>query len=230
MSDFILFPRGTDLYDGVSRDDRERLNRSTGRTRGTGGDREDTLEELARLLAAEKTVPAGRLWMSEQRTLLSGPVGAVNWSTGERVDAGTAAQFLAIGPVPNLHNDGVYQQDPRHRVDQGADRYFDSPVFLKHAGRRVVRATVGEGLGGFPQLMDVVHDLPSECVFLKGSRPKWFTGLLDKGDDPECQIYEQVPMDAFDASGAVVAQEYVDMSWEYRVFVWAPHRHGRRQR
>lgn len=197
---YILTPRRQEVWDGLEPEYRTLMEKAAGRTLPGEGDREDTLEELARLMAAIRAVPACRLWIEK-----------------EREDWGTTV-MRSIGSVPNLHDNATYGLDPRFATARFVDSYYDSPVFQKHAGRPVVRTTMGEDDGRFPDLESVLNELPGPRAFIKATQPKLATFAtpvpLDASD-----LYAKVPMNALDSPGGLLVQPHVTMRYEYRVFV-----------
>lgn len=218
-SHYILTPRRQAVWDGLEPEYRTLMEEAAGHTLPGEGDREDTLEELARLMAAIRAVPACRLWIENEREDWGTTVmGAVNWTTGEEVGPGDTMVMRSIGSVPNLHNNATYGMDPRFATARFIDSYYDSPVFQKHAGRPVVCTTLGEDDGRFPDLASVLNELPGPKAFIKATQSKLATFSTPVPMDTS-DLYTQVPMNALDSPGGLLVQPHVTMRYEYRVFV-----------
>lgn len=221
MADFVITPRHQSVWDGLDPDGKALLERAAGRSLPAGGDREDTLEELARLEAAVAAVPAGHLWVEQERTNWGTcPAAAMNWETGEVAPAEMSAMMFSIGSVPNLHDNATYQQDPRFETARFIDRYFDSPVFLRHAGRVVARTSSSDYAkdDGYLAVEDAINEMPGPYAFIKATQSK-LGAFQTPAPWNSSDFYGQVSLSALSQPGGLLVQPAIQMRYEYRVFV-----------
>lgn len=186
-----------------------------------GGDFEDFYEQAVRLEAAVDTFGADNVWLRLSSDLET----AVNAGTGERRPAAELDHLPRYGTQPSRRHEDVDMEQARL-----AANYYRYGAFLARAGRRV------EVCGFLPDdpsakdLGDVLAGFAADGIrraFLKTTRVKYaaFPVDLPEGyarEDAGQSVYSELDFGAMSLEGGVenmIAQEFVTMGYEYRVFV-----------
>lgn len=184
------------------------------------GDFEDFYEQAARLEAALDTFGAENIWLhisSDRDT-------AVNAGTGERRPAAELEHLPRYGTQPSKHHQDVDMEQARLAAD-----YYRYDSFLARAGRRL--AVCGITLeGGGVELGDVLAGWAGQGVrqaFLKSVQIKQFAFPVDLPEGfgsghGAMLVYDALSYGAMNLEGrpeSLIAQEFVPMEYEYRVFV-----------
>ena len=190
-------------------------------TDGDGaGDYEDFVEQAVRLEAAVDSFGADNVWLM------------ISTEPGEAVNAGSGE----TRPVTDLQHLPLYGTQPSKRhadVDMEQARlaaaYYRYEAFLSRAGRRL--AVCGFGLEGQgAELGDVLAGWSAEGTqqaFLKSVQIKQFAFPVDLPEgfspaDGSRLVYDALNYGAMYFEGqqeSIIAQEFVAMEYEYRVFV-----------
>ncbi|GAA4034545.1 hypothetical protein GCM10023063_18290 [Arthrobacter methylotrophus] len=190
-------------------------------TDGDGaGDYEDFVEQVVHLEAALDTFGADNIWL----VISTDPGTAVNAGNGETRPAADLQLLPRYGTQPSRRHQDVDMEQARHAAD-----YYRYEAFLARAGRRF--AVCGFGLEGQgAELGDVLAGWAAEGrrrAFLKSVQIKQFAFPVDlpEGFDPadgSRLVYDALNYGAMYLEGAresIIAQEFVTMEYEYRVFV-----------
>ncbi|ACL41946.1 hypothetical protein Achl_3995 (plasmid) [Pseudarthrobacter chlorophenolicus A6] len=185
------------------------------------GDFEDFYEQAVRLEAALGSFGADNVWLQ----LSSNRETAVNAGTGERRRASDLDHLPLYGTQPSRRHEDVDMEQARL-----AASYYRYGAFLARAGRRV------EVCGFLPDdpsardLGDVLAGFAADGIrraFLKTTRVKYaaFPVDLPEGfarEDAGQVVYGELDFGAMSLEGGtenIIAQEFVPMHYEYRVFV-----------
>ncbi|QOT19324.1 hypothetical protein [Paenarthrobacter sp. YJN-5] len=184
------------------------------------GDYEDFVEQAVRLEAALSTFGAGNTWL----VISTDPRIAVNAGTGEARPAADLQHLPRYGTQPSRRHEEADMEQARLASD-----YYRYEAFLSRAGRRL--AVCGFGLEGQgTELGDVLAGWAANDTrkaFLKSVQIKQFAFPVDLPDgfgpgDGARLVYDALDYGAMYLEGAresIIAQEFVKMEYEYRVFV-----------
>lgn len=191
-------------------------------TDGDGeGDYEDFVEQAVRLEAALESVGADNVWL----VISTNPGTAVNAGTGETRPAEELQHLPRYGTQPSRRHQDVDMEQARL-----AAAYYRYEAFLSRAGRRMALCGFGMEDETATELGDVLAGWAADGVgraFLKSSRVKYaaFPVDLPEGFRPEHgarAVYDELDYGAMSLEGqreSLIAQEFVTMEYEYRVFV-----------
>lgn len=184
------------------------------------GDYEDFVEQAVRLEAALETFGADNVWL-----VISTDIGtAVNAGTGETCPAETLDHLPRYGTQPSRRHADIDMEQARL-----ASAYYRYDAFLSRAGRRL--AVCGFGLeGSGVELGDVLAGWAKEGTrraFLKSVEVKQFAFPADLPEGFRAEHGGRIVYDALDCGAmrfdgqreSLIAQEFVQMDYEYRVFV-----------
>jgi hypothetical protein len=190
-------------------------------TDGDGaGDYEDFVEQAVRLEAALDAFGAENVWL----VISTDPLTAVNAGTGETRPAEALQHLPRYGTQPSRRHQDIDMEQARL-----ASVYYRYEAFLARAGRHL--AVCGYGLeGSGVELGEILAGWAAEGTrraFLKSVEVKQFAFPVDLPEDfrPEnggTLVYDALNYGAMRFDGlreSVVAQEFVPMEYEYRVFV-----------
>jgi hypothetical protein len=185
------------------------------------GDYEDFFEQAVRLEAALATFGADNVWL-----VISTDVGtAVNAGTGETRPAEDMDHLPRYGTQASRRHQDVDMEQARL-----AAGYYRYEAFLTRAGRRVALCGFSLEDETSVELGDVLAGWATDGIrraFLKSSRVKYaaFPVDLPEGFRPEQgarAVYDELNYGAMSLEGqreSIIAQEFVPMEYEYRVFV-----------
>lgn len=185
------------------------------------GDFEDFYEEAARLEAALGSFGPDNVWLH----LSSDRATAVNAGTGERRPAAELEHLPRYGVQASRRHEDVDMEQARLAAD-----YYRYDAFLARAGRRVELCGFMPDDPSARDLGDVLAGFSSDGIrraFLKTTRVKYaaFPVDLPKGfarTDAGALVYAKLDFGAMSLEGGtenLIAQEFVTMKYEYRVFV-----------
>ncbi|WP_422758966.1 ATP-grasp domain-containing protein [Paenarthrobacter sp. C1] len=190
-------------------------------TAGDGaGDYEDFVEQAVRLEAALNTFGADNVWL----VVSTEPGIAVNAGTGESRAAAELQHWPRYGTQPSRRHEDIDMQQARLAAD-----YYRYEAFVSRAGRRLSVCGFGlEGQGA--ELGDVLAGWAAggaRRAFLKSVQIKQFAFPMDlpagfgPGDGSRL-MYDALDYGAMYMEGvreSIIAQEFVTMEYEYRLFV-----------
>lgn len=184
------------------------------------GDYEEFVEQVFRLEAALDSFGARNTWL-----VISLDTGtAVNAGTGETRPAADLQHLPRYGVQPNRRHQEIDMEQARL-----ASAYYRYEAFRSRAGRRV--AVCGFGLeGAGAELGDVLAAWSGDGVrkvFLKSVEAKQFVFGADlpagfHAEQAGSLMYRELDCNAMWLDGrpeSIIAQEFVAMEYEYRVFV-----------
>jgi hypothetical protein len=185
------------------------------------GDYEDFYEQAVRLESALDSFGADNVWLHVSTDRAT----AVNAGTGERRQAEEMEHLPSYGTQASLRHQDVDMEQARL-----AANYYRYEAFLSRAGRRVALCGFGMEDETATELGDVLAGWASNGVrraFLKSSRVKYaaFPVDLPEGFRPEHgarAVFDELDYGAMSLEGqreSLIAQEFVTMEYEYRVFV-----------
>ncbi|XBH22968.1 hypothetical protein V5R04_07085 [Jonesiaceae bacterium BS-20] len=174
------------------------------------GDREDWVEDGARILGGLAAYDHERLWVA------LGPTKARHIATGTVMDVRDVDKVTAnIGVVHGVHR--PFADEP----DMQADRYYRTQTFKNHAGRKIELGHLN-GAGG-RDIRTIAADFFNaghSSVFLKMTEAKMGLAKWERGQDvwelmgdSWVLIHQEGKPDAF------LIQEFVALTFEYRFFV-----------
>lgn len=185
------------------------------------GDFEDFYEQAARLQAALNAFGADNVWLH----LSSDRDTAVNAGTGERRPAVVLGHLPRYGAQPSQRHQDVDMDQARLAAD-----YYRYDAFLARAGRRVQLCGFMPDDPAAVDLRDVLAGFAADGIrraFLKTTQIKYAAFPLDlpegfaRGDVGRA-VYDVLDYGAMNLEGRsenLIAQEFVPMEYEYRVFV-----------
>lgn len=190
-------------------------------TDGDGeGDYEDFVEQAFRLEAALDAFGADNVWLVTSLNTKT----AVNACTGEARPVADLQHLPRYGVQPNR-----YHQEIDMEQAHLAGAYYRYEAFRSRAGRRL--AVCGFGLEGRgTELGEVLAGWSAEGVrkvFAKSVEAKLFAFGTDlpegfRAEQAGSLMYQELDCGAMWLDGlpeAIIAQEFVTMEYEYRVFV-----------
>lgn len=188
---------------------------------GGDGDYEDFYEQAIRLESALASFGADNVWLH----LSTDRATAVNAGTGERRPAEELEQLPRYGTQASLLHQDVDMEQARLAAD-----YYRYEAFRTRAGRRVQLCGFGMEDPSSIELGDVLAGWVADGVrraFLKSVRVKYaaFPVDLPEGFRPEHgarAVFDELSYGAMSLEGqrdSRIAQEFVTMEYEYRVFV-----------
>jgi hypothetical protein len=184
------------------------------------GDYEDFVEQAVRLEAALDTFGAESVWLVISTDIDT----AVNAGTGETRPVVELEDLPRYGTQPSRRHEDVDMEQARL-----AASYYRYEAFLSRAGRRLVVCGFGCEDGSV-ELGDILASWAAEGVrraFLKSVRIKQFAFPVDVPEGFRAGAGAKVVYDALDYGAmalegrpeSLIAQEFVAMEYEYRVFV-----------
>lgn len=184
------------------------------------GDYEDFVEQAVRLEAALDTFGAENVWLVISTDMDT----AVNAGTGERRSSAVLQDLPRYGLQSSRRHQDVDMEQARL-----AAPYYRYEAFLSRAGRRLSVCGIDlEGRG--VELGDVLAGWVGQGVrraFLKSVQIKQFAFPIDLPEGFRPEDGSRVVYDALDYGamylegrpGSIIAQEFVAMDYEYRVYV-----------
>lgn len=186
------------------------------------GDYEEFVEQAVRLEAALETFGADNTWLM----ISTDPGTAVNAGTGETRPTADLQHLPRYGTQPSRRHEDVDMEQARL-----ASAYYRYESFLSRAGRRL--AVCGFGLEDEVdgvELGDVLAGWAADGVhkaFLKSVQVKQFAFPVDLPEGFRTEhgsrlVYDALNYGAMRLEGqreSLIAQEFVAMEYEYRVFV-----------
>ncbi|MET4144175.1 ATP-grasp domain-containing protein [Arthrobacter sp. UYCo732] len=189
---------------------------------GGEGDYEDFWEQAVRLHAAIEAFGPGNIWLTVSQHEYGE---ARNLGTGERRPLGELAHLPRYGAQASQRHQSVDQ--PQALL---ADNYYEYEAFRARAGRRLAVCGFAPTEEGATDLGDVLAGFAADGIrkaFLKANLNKYaaFPVDLPEGftrDDAGATMYDALDFGAMYLEGAsrnLLAQEFVTMEYEYRVFV-----------
>jgi hypothetical protein len=185
------------------------------------GDFEDFYEQAARLQAALDAFGADNVWLH----LSSDREAALNAGTGERRPAVVLGHLPRYGTQPSKRHQDVDMDQARMAAD-----YYRYEAFLTRAGRRVQLCGFMPDDPSAVDLRDVLAGFASDGIrraFVKTTQIKYAAFPLDMPEgfargDVGRAVYDVLDYGAMNLEGRsenLIAQEFVPMEYEYRVFV-----------
>lgn len=185
------------------------------------GDFEDFYEQAARLQAALDSFGPDNVWLHLSRDRST----AVNAGTGERRPAAELDHLPRFGPQPSKRHQDV-DMEQAHL----AGAYYRYAAFLERAGRKVELCGFMPDDRTATDLRDVLAGFAADGIrraFVKTTWVKYAAFPLDMPEgfgrgDVGRAVYDILDYGAMHFEGrseTLIAQEFVPMEYEYRVFV-----------
>ncbi|MBG0739004.1 ATP-grasp domain-containing protein [Paeniglutamicibacter antarcticus] len=185
------------------------------------GDYELFFEQAVRLEAALDTFGPENVWL----VMATDRDAAVNAGTGERRPASEVDHLLRYGVQASKHHQDVDMEQARL-----SGNYYRYEAFLSRTGRRLALCGLDTGDSAAVEVGDVLASWAADGIrraFLKATRIKYAAFPVDLPEDfrPEDAgkaIFDELGYGAMNLEGErenLIAQEFVPMEFEYRVFV-----------